>query len=170
MVLPTVPHDILLLVVDKGLLALALIAASFLFGRALERYRVEAAYAQKLAERRLDAYDFISEYLLRELTAVNGLAKVLLRARAKQAAPEELDQIANDLKAFTTDSPLVPPEVGRRLAYFSPSAVTAHVAYLASILEFKGFLLAHPVSDTTAQDIRNRQTCWRHNNWKCRGA
>ena len=73
--------ELLKVIFDKGLLAAILLLLGFLFTRKLERYRTAAAYFNKLAERRIDAYDNLLRGLSESMHSLRHILDVVEQGR-----------------------------------------------------------------------------------------
>ena len=85
--------ELIKVVLDKGMLAIVLVLLGFLFAQRLEKIRAKSAYYNKLAERRIDAYDKI----IRGLSdAANSLQQILIlvtqgHSQLQQSGSYDLD-------------------------------------------------------------------------------
>ena len=91
--------DLLKVILDKGLLAIILLALGFLFSRKLEHYRATSAYFNKLAERRIEAYDRILRGLGEARLALQTIMFIAEHGRTKlqQSGSYDLEALAKEV-------------------------------------------------------------------------
>lgn len=82
-------QDLWKIAFDKGLLALVAIGVGFYFSRLLERYKARTTYLQKLADRRLDAFEKLATIIHDQLTRFYDIAWQLEHFSAKTGPDAE---------------------------------------------------------------------------------
>lgn len=145
------------IILDKGILGLGAAFCAYLLGRALERYRLASIYAQKLAERRIEAYDKLSERLFAE---GQSLADLMHRIEATFVPPglpaDDLKKLMDDLRDFTASPSAPPPELCRDMSYFSDAASDASTVQILALAEFKLFLRTAKLGANPVKLFRDR--------------
>jgi hypothetical protein len=91
--------ELLKVVLDKGLLAVVLLVLGFVAAKKLERFRSESAYFNKLAERRIQAYDSVLRGLGDSMASLKTILMVAEhgRERAEKGQPYDLDFYAKEV-------------------------------------------------------------------------
>jgi hypothetical protein len=76
-------HDILLMVLDKGLLGVILALLAFFLSRLLERFKAKQVYYQEVSKRKIDAYERINKALSRQTEFLSLIGANIRAARER---------------------------------------------------------------------------------------
>jgi flagellar basal body-associated protein FliL len=139
---PAFMKKVLLTILDKGLLAIIVLALSLIISMMLERYKAKLGYSQIFAGRRMDAYADLLNAILRHLTAKDQYVKVLTKYHTTREVDqteftEKRDAFADSLFNLNTVS-------NKNMIYISKKL-------LSKLTEFSGAL--HEKMTTDADEV-----------------